>query len=564
MQRKLPITSTPGKRLPTCRPKSILYANVKFLRPNKPPSIKVCKNDITSLRDLYIPHGSQIIDMTILSSVLALLRCTEKHCTGPLNLYQYSFRHGLQSYLLVKCSHCHLVIAEFPTYVPIWMKAHECINDPRMLDRSKKSEVNYRALLATHCTSLSWADFLPTCNILGVQNSWDHMPKASLSKLSETSGKFCKLSMSLTASRVYASAEMSTIPNTIPVGDGDSSSFKRLEDSDPCDGRELVRKEECLGHTQKRLKKRIKKPSTKAFTPKPIKTATKVEKIGHLYALVIVENRGRAPGEIQSALYTLVDHLEEKHSNCPFSTNSWCYFQKKLALIAEDASIPTPILRHPYLASDEMTRLKDVFQKFASIDMCSALALGMTQNSNESLHLVLWHNAPKGKRVGQKSLQTSAALAVCTFNEGSMILAAVLADLGVQSSHKNLAHFARMDRERNRCRIKTVVATVKRRRRLLKTRFLATEKSRKKKEIDSTYKSGAFGTEAISDSDTVCEECQLRECPVGRKTKKIDWLGCESCLKWFHSRCVDVNKKDFKDAPYICDDCDSRMDESNN
>ena len=144
---------------------------------------------------------------------------------------------------------------------------------------------------------------------------------------------------------------------------------------------------------------------------------------------------------------------------------------------------------------------------------------------------ILWHNAPKGKRVGQKSLQISAALAVYTFNEGSMILAAVLADLGVQSSHKTLAHFARMDRERNRCRIKAVDATVKRHRRLLKTRFLATEKSRKKRETDSTYKSGAFGTEAISDSDTVCEECQLRECPVGRKTKKIDWLGCESCLK---------------------------------
>ena len=136
-----------------------------------------------------------------------------------------------------------------------------------------------------------------------------------------------------------------------------------------------------------------------------------------------------------------------------------------------------------------MTRLKDVFQKFASNDMCSALTLGMTQNSNESLHSVLWHNAPKGKRVGQKSLQISAALAVCTFNEGSMILAAVLADLGIQSSHKTLAHFARMDRERNRCRIKAVDATVKRRRRLLKTRFLATEKSRKKREIDSTYKS---------------------------------------------------------------------------
>ena len=65
---------------------------------------------------------------------------------------------------------------------------------------------------------------------------------------------------------------------------------------------------------------------------------------------VLAQNRGRTPWEIQSALYTLVDHLEEKH-NCTFSTNSWCYFQKTLALKDEDASIVTPILRQPYLGS---------------------------------------------------------------------------------------------------------------------------------------------------------------------------------------------------------------------
>ena len=50
--------------------------------------------------------------------------------------------------------------------------------------------------------------------------------------------------------------------------------------------------------------------------------------------------------------------------------------------------------------------------------------MGLTQNCNESLHSVVWNNAPKIKRIGQKSLQAAAAIAVCTFNEGSMILAA--------------------------------------------------------------------------------------------------------------------------------------------
>ena len=39
------------------------------------------------------------------------------------------------------------------------------------------------------------------------------------------------------------------------VVDGDSSSFKQLVESDPYKGMLDVRKEECLGHTQKRPKK---------------------------------------------------------------------------------------------------------------------------------------------------------------------------------------------------------------------------------------------------------------------------------------------------------------------
>ena len=88
--------------------------------------------------------------------------------------------------------------------------------------------------------------------------------------------------------------------------------------------------------------------------------------------------------------------------------------------------------------------------------MCSALTLGLTQNSNESLHSVLWHNAPKTKRVGQKSLKICASLAVSTFNEGSTTLAVVLADLGVQSPRTTLVHFVKRDKERNRCRIQPI------------------------------------------------------------------------------------------------------------
>ena len=48
-------------------------------------------------------------------------------------LHQYSFRDGLQSYFLVKCMSYHLVVAEFPSSLPIGSKATEAINDSQML-----------------------------------------------------------------------------------------------------------------------------------------------------------------------------------------------------------------------------------------------------------------------------------------------------------------------------------------------------------------------------------------------------------------------------------------------
>ena len=81
-----------------------------------------------------------------------------------------------------------------------------------------------------------------------------------------------------------------------------------------------------------------------------------------------------------------------------------------------------------------------------------------------------------------------------------------------------------MDKERNRCKVKAVTDTQKRRRRLLKSQFISAESSRRKREkgASTTYKSGCFGTELppvaaekeqsyqdvdnTEDSDTVCEE----------------------------------------------------------
>ena len=117
-----------------------------------------------------------------------------------------------------------------------------------------------------------------------------------------------------------------------------------------------------------------------------------------------------------------------------------------------------------------------------------------------------------------------------------MCLAAILADMGVQCSRITLVHFTSVDKERNQCKAKAVMDTQKRRRRLPKSQFVSAGSCIRKREKGAsiTYKSGCFGTklppialQEISsqqvandeDSDTVCEECKVRNCPVGRKRK---------------------------------------------
>ena len=74
------------------------------------------------------------------------------------------------------------------------------------------------------------------------------------------------------------------------IGDRDSSSFKNLKRSDPYNGQVTIRKEECLGHVQKRLKKRLMKKSIGSTSLSQIKA----NRITHLYALVVTQHRGQS------------------------------------------------------------------------------------------------------------------------------------------------------------------------------------------------------------------------------------------------------------------------------
>ena len=337
------------------------------------------------------------------------------------------------------------------------------------------------------------------------------------------------------------------------IGDGDSSSYKNLVKSDPYDGLVSVRKEECLGHVQKRVKKRLRK-STKDFKGL---SEMKADRIAHLYALVIVQHRGESPIEIRDALQVLLQHTEEIHETCPDGSKSWCYFQRKVAEHLAESKIPYPSTREPYLTRSEHKRTVDVFDVFGSLDFCQTVTLGKTQNSNESMHNMLWHNAPKSKRVGHKSLVASTALAVLSFNEGSLSYSVLLNDLGLTASFGALQYLSARGRLRNQSRHRRIHETHKRRRRQIAAHTKLAESSRKRRD-KSIYASEKFGSEIHSsgdESEDICNICKQRDCPVPSARKFEQWVSCHKCEAWYHWGCAGIKTKRHLPNYFFCDSC---------
>ena len=340
------------------------------------------------------------------------------------------------------------------------------------------------------------------------------------------------------------------------IGDGDSSSFRNLIKSDPYNGEVLVRKEECLGHAQKRVKKHLlkKSPLCKGLPD------GKAKRIAHLYALVVVQNRGKEAADIRDALNVLLEHTRERHSNCPVSESSWCYYQKQIARRVKDDSLPAPTVRSPYLAPDEHQRAREVFDLFASLEFCGSITLGKTQNSNESLHSMIWHHAPKAKRVGQKSLIASTAMAVLSYNDGSLAYAAILKELGMDVSHNTLVFLSRRDKLRNMKRKRRIVETLKRRRRQMESQITSAESSRKRRNKRAVYESEKFGSElpnSDEDSESECTACHQRNCPLPPRRKKEEWVACHTCDCWYHWSCAGIKSRKKLPEYYFCCNCEN-------
>ena len=108
----------------------------------------------------------------------------------------------------------------------------------------------------------------------------------------------------------------------------------------------VVRKEECLIHAAKRLKKYLKKvkANTKAlFYVLHRLSDWKADYMASNYSTVILQNRGITPDHLSTALYILMKHAAGDHFDCPSGKNTWCRWNRP-----SSTSIPTSVSTYVY------------------------------------------------------------------------------------------------------------------------------------------------------------------------------------------------------------------------
>ena len=199
-----PVTASPrAKRHKLERPRTAMFSDMRFPFDPASASVITCSGDKATTQHLAIPTGSSICNMEILSLVFTQINCVDRTFYGRLKLYERHIQNGLQRFLLLKCTHCHNVVAVFPTTLPISCSALDSINN-KSVRAKRKSEINQRGLIAVHTTSASREDFRLTCSLLDIKAPNKHMSKSQLNTFRVASVTLAKTSMRFAGEQAYS------------------------------------------------------------------------------------------------------------------------------------------------------------------------------------------------------------------------------------------------------------------------------------------------------------------------------------------------------------------------
>ena len=198
------------------------------------------------------------------------------------------------------------------------------------------------------------------------------------------------------------SVEKHNLRYTVVISDGDSKTIKHLNDNKPYAEIEIT-KHECVGHIQKRLgtQLRTRKKSGKRdkdgkavrFGGKGRLTDKVIDALQVFYGGAIRNHKNDLQG-MEQAIWAVYYHsvstdLQPQHNHCPTGDQSWCKFQRAIAL-----SEQPPHHTHK-IPLDLAEYVKPVFTRLSDHALLEKCLLGATQNQNESFNNLVWGRCPK-------------------------------------------------------------------------------------------------------------------------------------------------------------------------
>ena len=105
---------------------------------------------------------------------------------------------------------------------------------------------------------------------------------------------------------------------------------------------------------------------------------------------------------------------EPNHECCPTGPESWCKWQKAVAL-NRDSTLEDLT---PLLGQEMKEHLLPIYENLSREDLLERCLGDHTQNANESFNSTIWRLTPKHLHSGQKIIELSACIAAGVFNEG--------------------------------------------------------------------------------------------------------------------------------------------------
>ncbi|XP_076045422.1 uncharacterized protein LOC143027775 isoform X1 [Oratosquilla oratoria] len=100
-----------------------------------------------------------------------------------------------------------------------------------------------------------------------------------------------------------------------------------------------------------------------------------------------------------------------------------------------------------YLREDVVAKILPIYQRIATSELLEKCK-GDTQNSNESLHSVIWNELPKTKFFSLQRMMYGVYRSVITFNHGATALATAMEDSSLKARQQ-------IDRKRLRSSIRS-------------------------------------------------------------------------------------------------------------